>query len=209
MADSNEALSSDPRAAILDAAALCFMERGFNATSIDDIARRLTATKGMVYHYFGSKAELFFEIHHRAMDALFEELEPVAESDLPPAERFTEMARRYVLTLIRTRPYQRTVSEAVQMVLRSSTTDAQRDKLESLQARRNECEALFMAVLKEGVASGTMRAARPRVSIKPVFGAMNSVINWYHHRDGETPEQLQALVDEVVQVALRGVMKDD
>ena len=48
MANPNEALVNEPREAILDAAALCFMERGFNATSIDDIARRLSATKGTV-----------------------------------------------------------------------------------------------------------------------------------------------------------------
>ena len=52
-----------------------------------------------------------------------------------------------------------------------------------------------------------MCALRPRVSIKPVFGAMNSVINWYHPRDGETEEEIQALVDEVVGVALRGIIK--
>lgn len=207
MANPNEALVNEPREAILDAAALCFMARGFNATSIDDIARRLSATKGMVYHYFSSKAELFFEIHHRAMDALFEELEPVAASHLPAPERFTEMARRYVHTLIRTQPYQRTVSEAVQMVLRNSTTAEQRDQLTDLQSRRSRCEAMFMAVLEEGMSNGTMQASRPRVSIKPVFGAMNSVINWYHHREGETAEQLAELVNEVVQVALRGVMK--
>ncbi len=117
MTEQRDALVADPRDAILDAAALCFMERGFNATSIDDIARRLSATKGMVYHYFNSKAQLFFEIHHRAMDALFEELEPLVASDLAAPDRFTEMARRYVRTLIRTQPYQRTVSEAVQMLL--------------------------------------------------------------------------------------------
>ncbi len=207
MGNANEALLSEPRQAILDAAALCFMERGFNATSIDDIARRLSATKGMVYHYFSSKAELFFEIHHRAMDALFDEVEPVAESDLPAPERFTEMARRYIHTLIQTQPYQRTVSEAVQMILRNSTTAEQREQLTYLQSRRIQCEAMFMAVLEEGMSKGTMWASRPRVSIKPVFGAMNSVINWYHYREEETPEQLAELVDEVVQIALRGVMK--
>ena len=207
MGNANEALLSEPRQAILDAAALCFMERGFNATSIDDIARRLSATKGMVYHYFSSKAELFFEIHHRAMDALFDEVEPVAESDLPAPERFTEMARRYIHTLIQTQPYQRTVSEAVQMILRNSTTAEQREQLTYLQSRRIQCEAMFMAVLEEGMSKGTMWASRPPVSIKPVFGAMNSVINWYHYREEETPEQLAELVDEVVQIALRGVMK--
>jgi len=207
MANPNEALVNEPREAILDAAALCFMERGFNATCIDDIARRLSATKGMVYHYFSSKAELFFEIHHRAMDALFDGLTPIAESGLPAPERFTAMAESYVRTLILTQPYQRTVSEAVQMLLRSSTTAEQRAQLERLQARRNRCEELFMAVLEEGIGNGTMQAVRPRVSIKPVFGAMNSVIQWYHPREGDTPAQLTELINEVVQVSLRGVMK--
>ena len=52
-----------------------------------------------------------------------------------------------------------------------------------------------------------MQAVRPRVSIKPVFGAMNSVIQWYHPREGDTPAQLTELINEVVQVSLRGVMK--
>ncbi len=53
-------LENSPRDTILDASARCFMEHGFKATSIDDIARRLGATKGMVYHYFDSKSDLFF-----------------------------------------------------------------------------------------------------------------------------------------------------
>ena len=35
---------------LLTAAAECFMEQGFHASSIDDVARRLGATKGRVYH---------------------------------------------------------------------------------------------------------------------------------------------------------------
>ncbi|MZR62146.1 TetR/AcrR family transcriptional regulator [Alcanivorax sp. DP30] len=207
MVQQSEALASDPRDAILEAAAWCFMERGFSATSIDDIARQLSATKGMVYHYFDSKAELFFEIHHRAMDALLDEVTPLASADMPASQRFSEMAHRYVRTLILTRHYQRTVSEAVQMLLRSSTTETQRQQLTSLQARRNQCEGLFLSVLEQGIEEGSMRARRPRVAIKPVFGAMNSVINWYHPRDHETPEQLDHLVREVVDVALQGVMR--
>ena len=206
MAQHSQALACEPRDAILEAAAWCFMERGFNATSIDDIARQLSATKGMVYHYFDTKAQLFFEIHHRAMDALLDEVTPLATASMPARQRFAEMANRYVRTLILTRHYQRTVSEAVQMVLRSTTTETQREQLTGLQDRRNHCEALFLAVLEQGIEEGTMRAQRPRVAIKPVFGAMNSVINWYHPRPDETPEQLDQLVKEVVDVALQGVM---
>ncbi|MGD9915173.1 MAG: TetR/AcrR family transcriptional regulator [Rhizobiaceae bacterium] len=47
------------RADILRTAALCFMERGYYATSIDDVARKLGATKGRIYHHFPSKGDLF------------------------------------------------------------------------------------------------------------------------------------------------------
>lgn len=40
---------------ILHMAAECFMEQGFHATSIDDVARRLGATKGRIYHHYPSK----------------------------------------------------------------------------------------------------------------------------------------------------------
>ena len=116
--------AQETRERLLQAATQEFSERGYDGARMERIVRAADCNVRMVYHYFDSKAQLFFEIHHRAMDALFEELEPVVGSDLPAPERFTEMARCYVRTLIRTQPYQRTVSEAVQMLLRSSTTEA-------------------------------------------------------------------------------------
>ena len=73
---------------------------------------------------------------------------------------------------------------------------------------------LFVSVVFEVVRSLVLErvddtfygSTKPKMSIKPVFGAMNSVINWYQPRDTETPAQRQDVVDEVVLVALRGVM---
>ena len=119
-------LEHSPRDTILDASARCFMEHGFKATSIDDIARRLGATKGMVYHYFDSKSDLFFEIHQRAMDALVQAVDPEVRRRAPALERLHGMAHRHVETLIETQHYQRAVVEGVQMHLRVSTPEAQR-----------------------------------------------------------------------------------
>ena len=64
------------RADILGAAARCFMERGYTATSIDDVARSLGATKGRIYHHFPSKADLFAEVFRAGMDMNFAAIEP-------------------------------------------------------------------------------------------------------------------------------------
>ena len=62
------------RAALLDSALRLFTERGFAATSVDDVARDARVTKGALYHHFkGGKLALF--------EAVFEEV------DLRLAER--------------------------------------------------------------------------------------------------------------------------
>ncbi|ASK33568.1 TetR/AcrR family transcriptional regulator [Alloalcanivorax mobilis] len=198
---------AEPREVILDAAARCFMERGFKATSIDDIARQLGATKGMVYHYFDSKAELFFQIHQRGMDALFATVEPECRRLAPALERLTRMSLCHVHTLIETQHFQRAVAEGVQMHLRINTTAAQRAQLTRLQNRRRRYEDVFLGVLEEGIAEGSMHAERPRIVIKPMLGALNSVINWYHIRYEDHPGARQDIVEDVVHVALRGVVK--
>src|SRR5436190_18617366 len=55
------------RAALVDAGRALFGERGFAATSVDDLARTAGVTTGALYHHFTNKTELFaavFEAVH-------------------------------------------------------------------------------------------------------------------------------------------------
>jgi AcrR family transcriptional regulator len=62
------------RAAILDSALAVFAERGYHASSIDDIARGGGISKALIYEHFGSKQELYAELlDHHAGD-LFDRL---------------------------------------------------------------------------------------------------------------------------------------
>jgi AcrR family transcriptional regulator len=51
------------RHAILASARRLFGSKGYNATSIDDIARAARVTKGAVYHHFETKHELFRSVY--------------------------------------------------------------------------------------------------------------------------------------------------
>jgi AcrR family transcriptional regulator len=50
------------RAALLDAARTLFVTKGFDATSIEEIAQLAQASKGAVYHHFSDKQEIFAEV---------------------------------------------------------------------------------------------------------------------------------------------------
>lgn len=194
-----------PQAALLAAAAECFMERGYQATSIDDIARRLGATKGKVYHYFDSKADIFFAIHAHAMDALFEVIAPLRQAPVSAGERLYQMACAHVRTLIRTQPFQRAVAEGVHMHLRNTASEAEQDQIAALQRRRDAYEAQFLAVLEEGIEEGELYSDQPGLALKPMFGALNATINWYRARPDQPDAALDLLADRVAGMALAGL----
>jgi TetR/AcrR family fatty acid metabolism transcriptional regulator len=68
----------DVKAAIFDAACRVIRDRGFHQARVTDIARQAGTSYGLVYHYFGSKADLFDAIFNEwwsGLFALMEELE--------------------------------------------------------------------------------------------------------------------------------------
>jgi AcrR family transcriptional regulator len=67
------------RAAILDSALAVFGERGYHASSIDDIARAGGTSKALIYEHFDSKQELYAELLDRHAGELFERLAAAIE----------------------------------------------------------------------------------------------------------------------------------
>lgn len=79
------------RAQILRAARAIFIERGYLAARVEDVAKRANLSKGAVYFYFDSKREIF--------DALVEEEHAITISFLQEAERDTRPAQVKLLDL--------------------------------------------------------------------------------------------------------------
>jgi AcrR family transcriptional regulator len=71
---------------IVDVAAELFREKGFVATSLEDIAREVGMYKGSLYHYIDSKEDLLFAVVREPAQQILDELRELAELDLPPAE---------------------------------------------------------------------------------------------------------------------------
>jgi AcrR family transcriptional regulator len=65
-----EANKTQKRAAIIDAAAKLFLQRGYDSTSIDDVAKDSGFTKRTLYQYFISKEDLFYAVTLKAAKQL-------------------------------------------------------------------------------------------------------------------------------------------
>jgi AcrR family transcriptional regulator len=68
----------DTRRAIIEATVALIADRGFSATSVDDIAERAGVAKGSVYYNFGSKGALFETVLDEGQRALTSALREAA-----------------------------------------------------------------------------------------------------------------------------------
>lgn len=86
------------REELLDAAQQLFLEKGFAATSIDDIASSADVAKGTFYLYFPSKEALLAAIQERFIVAFCSRLEAAMERC--GAERWRPRLQAWVKTVI-------------------------------------------------------------------------------------------------------------
>jgi AcrR family transcriptional regulator len=83
------------RSKILDAAKELFIERGFESTSIRNIAERIEYSPTTIYLYFKDKDDIFFALHQEGfvlLNQYFKSLQNVAD----PFERLKAITRSYI-----------------------------------------------------------------------------------------------------------------
>src|SRR5437867_5864103 len=83
------------RAEICRTAAQIFRDRGFDATSVSDLARALGLTKAGLYHYFESKEALLFEIMTFGLDRVRDEVIVPVRAIADPERRLRELITRH------------------------------------------------------------------------------------------------------------------
>lgn len=195
---------------ILNAAAHCFMDRGYSATSIDDVARRLGATKGRIYHHYRSKADLFFDVFRYGMQMNFDVVTPIADSPRPTLEKLRDMTKTHCVAMIRTQHFQRCVWEGVELLQRGATTPEQREVLIELQAMRDNYAEIFRTVLEAAKREGIAAFESSSIALQLMFMSLNSPLFWYREREGQDASTIEHIASQCTLFALRGLgMKEE
>jgi AcrR family transcriptional regulator len=97
--EQNAQIKDDRREQILSAALKLFATKGFAATKISEIVERAQMSHGLVYHYFDSKEEIFYELLKRAVQTSSESVLTIEIQALHPIEKVRQIAR-YILGAI-------------------------------------------------------------------------------------------------------------
>src|SRR5690349_15815694 len=133
--------------AVLAAAVRLFNERGYDFTSMFDIAVSLGITKSSVYHHINGKEQLLQLAMDRALDGLFEAADEVRALDVPALARLEPLVRRRVLVLSEQFEY-------MTVLLRvRGDTEVEQHAL----ARRRQFDVLVTELVKQAQAEGGVR----------------------------------------------------
>ena len=178
---------------LLDAAVALFNERGYEATSMDEVAARLGVTKSAIYHHVPSKVELLRLALDRALDALFALTEEPGATTGPAIDRLEYVVRGSVRVLAAELPF-------VTLLLRlRGNSEIERTALH----RRREFDRTVTGLVRAAEHEGDVRAdVDPAVISRLVFGTVNSVTEWYRPDRGLTADDL---ADAVVAITFAGL----
>jgi TetR/AcrR family transcriptional regulator, cholesterol catabolism regulator len=176
-------------------AAELFYAKGFDATSMDDIARAVEATKAGLYYHIDSKEDLLFGIMKLAMDHMEEFIIAPARAETEPEVRLRLLIRfngRRVLG----------ESRALSIVtdeLVALTPEHRRH----IETRMRVYFDLMRSTLDELKAAGKLRNVNTTVATFSLFGTLMWLPRW-HQQQGSL--SVEKVLDELTEIRLGGLI---
>jgi AcrR family transcriptional regulator len=180
---------------LLAVAVAVFNERGYEATSMDELALRAGITKSAIYHHVPGKEELLRLAVDRALDGLFAVTREPEATDGPAIDRLEHVVRGSIRVLTTELPF-------VTLLLRvRGNTKTERWAME----RRREFDQCVSGLLKAAVAEGDLRGdVEVRLATRLLFGMINSIVEWYRP-DVRGALDGEQVADAVVRLAFDGL----
>jgi AcrR family transcriptional regulator len=172
-----------------------FRERGYDATTIDQVAVRAGVTKAAIYYHVAGKEQILLNGVTRALDALFAVLEDprVTAESASPISRLEQILRAAVEVELDH------LDEVTVLLRLRGNTPVEREVMK----RRREFDDAVAHVVEDAVERGEARDdLDPHIAARLIFGMANSLTEWIRPA-GPVPRE--RIVEAVVGIARRGL----
>lgn len=167
------------RNAVLRAAVQIFNERGFHATSLEDVATSLGITKPTIYHYLGNKDQVLFECVRIGLAQLSEAAETARAQPGTGLDRLGIFLRRYA---------EANMSDFSRCVIRTGDELLSPESAAQFRALKSEIDAAMRAMIEDARADGSARVDDVWLTAFTFAGALNWPARWYK-ADGARPRE--------------------
>jgi TetR/AcrR family transcriptional regulator, cholesterol catabolism regulator len=177
-------------------AAQIFRDRGYDATSVSDLARALGMTKAGLYHYFDSKEALLFEIMVYGLERVRDDVVVPVQSIKDPEERLRQIVMRHARIATDGKGAVAHLGDEI----RALPAGSRRQVEERMRFYVN----LIRRTLQELKAAGRLRPVDTTVAAFSVLGMILWLPRWFR-QDGRLSQERVA--QEIAEIAVGGLVK--
>ncbi|WP_445149723.1 TetR/AcrR family transcriptional regulator [Baekduia sp. Peel2402] len=165
----------------LDAARV-FAARGYDQTSVPQLASELGLAAGSLYHYFGGKEQLLIAICNELMEPLLARVADLQAEDLEPADHLRALVRIWVRHVVEHRDHMLVFQQERHVIDHG-------DQWRQVRADRKRFETLVDAALA-AIEPPAARFTDRRLALSALLGMVNHTAQWYRPRGRLSPEQI-------------------
>ena len=174
---------ADRRASILETAARLICEKGYEGTSIQDIADAAGLTKAGLYHHIRSKEHLLLEIQNYGMDVFEERVLHAVMPIEDPLERLKACMEKNV------RLVTEGWSKEVTIILHEHATLTGEARAH-INARKKRYVRFLEQAFREAMQQRRIRRVNPRVAAFSFLGMVLWIYKWFRSDGALSPERL-------------------
>ena len=181
---------------ILNVAADMFSRRGYQATTLDDIAVAAGISRAAFYSYFPSKEELLRRMYNQVISSTQTALERIAAEDLPVPEKLRRITRHHVQYLAANMP--------MAQVFFSEIFNLPEEMERSVVQANRAFGQVIERVVQEGVETGALVAVHAKRFTYAIIGMWNWMHRWYRPGGEWTPD---TVAEEFIQILESGYLR--
>ncbi|HBS49073.1 MAG TPA: TetR/AcrR family transcriptional regulator [Rhodobacteraceae bacterium] len=178
---------------ILRAAGALMSAKGYDATSMRDIAGAVGMLPGSVYYHFASKEALFVELHNEVVQTMTARVSEALDGVEDAWERLRAAARAHLEGLLET--------DTLVAIVSPEFTRENNEVGQVVTEHRRAYEQIFRDLFAALDLPGTADAAVLRLGL---FGALNWVPVWYERGGARSPAQISDQFVDALQQAYGG-----
>jgi len=180
-------------AKLLKVAAKIMSTKGYDKTSLDDIANGMGLTKAGLYYYVKSKEDLLYKILSNYMDRLIAGIKAINDSNLDPLD-FLKEAIRFQVNIYKSDPYCSKLIIHDENCLSGSY-------FKSIKAKQIEYLTYWKNRLIQFAKQYSIELDYPSVYVHLLIGICNWIYQWYNVKGSVKPEDL---ADRIFKIFFHG-----
>ena len=182
------------RNAVLSTAAQMFNERGFHATSLDDIAARLQVSKPTLYYYVKNKDEILLECVKKGLHLILEGIEASRQAGGNAVDQLRACMQVYADIV--TQPFG-------MCIIRIGDEEVPEPSRTELRRMKSEIDQAFRRLVAQGVQEGTLAPCDPKMTAFVIAGALSWIGRWYQSGGEYTAAQV---AEQCIGTLMHGVL---